>query len=175
MSDAAFETKVSGIFSRTEQRLGGRLAVEKAKADNLQSQDTRRVAFILTEAIEAELTPAVKQALASYDEAINRPILPNPRWEQGLLEKIGQAVDAAIKLALALDRENHPWKPLLTDEGPKLRARMVGAAESHFIALGKKKGGRRRAADSGSEWGLRIGLLAVGVILGFVLAHVLRG
>ena len=53
MSDAAFETTLAGIFSRMEQRLGGRLAAERAKTENLQSQDTRRVAFTFSEAIEA--------------------------------------------------------------------------------------------------------------------------
>jgi hypothetical protein len=175
MSDTAFETTVSGIFSRTEQRLGGRLAVEKAKADNLQSQDTRRVAFILTEAIEAELQPALTEALASYDEAINRPIMPNERWEHALSRRLAEAVDNSVKLALALDRADHPWKPLLAAEGPKLRERLAALADAHFVAIGKIKGGRRRAADSGSEWGARIGLLVVGVILGFLLAHILRG
>jgi predicted DNA-binding protein len=174
MTDTAFESKVTGIFSRMEQRLSGRLAVEKAKTENLQSQDTRRMAFILTEAIEGELEPAVKQALASYDEAINRPMLPNERWEQQLLQKIGQAVDASIKLALALDKESHPWKPLLSAEGPKIRTRLTGEAEQHFAALGKKRGRRGGSADGVPDWAVWVALFAAGLVAGFILAHLTR-
>ncbi|HEV2530483.1 hypothetical protein [Phenylobacterium sp.] len=174
MSDTAFESKVSGIFARMEQRLASRLAVEKARTDNLQSQDTRRVAFILTEAIEAELAPAVKQALASYDEAINRPMLPNERWEHQLVQKIGQAVDASIKLALTVDREAHPWKPLLTAEGPKIRARLAETAEQHFAALGKVRGRRRGAASGVPDWMVWVALFAAGLVAGLLLARLLR-
>jgi hypothetical protein len=174
MIDTAFESKVSEIFARMEQRLGGRLAVEKAKTENLQSQDTRRMAFILTEAIEGELEPAVKQALASYDEAINRPMLPNERWEQQLLQKIGQAVDAATKLALALDKDAHPWKPLLSAEAPKIRARLTAEAEAHFAALGKVRGRRRGAAGGVPDWAVWIALFAAGLVAGFLLAHMTR-
>jgi hypothetical protein len=175
MSDAAFESKVSGIFARTEQRLGSRLAVEKAKTDNLQSQDTRRVAFIFTEAIEAELEPAVKQALASYDEAINRPMLPNERWEHQLVQKIGQAVDGAIKLALTVDREAHPWKPLLSAEAPKIQARLTETAEKHFAALGKVRGRRRGSAGGVPDWAVWVALFAAGLVVGFLLARMTHG
>ena len=174
MSDAAFESRISGIFSRMEQRLGSRLAVEKAKAENLQSQDTRRVAFILTEAIEEELKPAVKQALSSYEDAISRPMTPNERWEHILTQQIAQAVDSSIKLALSLDRENHPWKPLLSDEAPKLRSRLVDAAEGHFDRIGKLGGRARRTSEPGVEWTLRAVILAAGVVIGFLLAHAMR-
>ncbi|THD77022.1 MAG: hypothetical protein E7812_13770 [Phenylobacterium sp.] len=174
MSDAAFESKVSGIFKRMEQRLGGRLATEKSKAENLQSQDTRRVAFILTEAIEAELKPAVKEALASYDDAISRPMTQNERWEHILTQQIGQAVDSAVKLALALDAANHPWKPLLSDEAPKLRTRLVTSADEHFTRLGKMGARRRRGADAGADWTMRIVMLAVGALVGFLLAKVMH-
>jgi hypothetical protein len=175
MSDTAFEAKVSTIFSRMEQRLGGRLAAEKAKAENLQSQDTRRIAFILTEAIEAELAPSVKQALASYDDAINRPMLPNERWEQQLLQKIGQAVDASIKLALSLDKDNHPWKPLLSAEAPKIRARLTETAEQHFTALTKVRGRRRGSSGGVPDWAVWIAMLAVGLVAGFMLARLTHG
>ena len=174
MSDTAFEAKVSGIFARMEQRLGSRLAVEKAKTDNLQSQDTRRVAFTFSEAIEAELEPAVKQALASYDDAINRPMLPNERWEHQLVQKIGQAVDAAIKLALAVDRENHPWKPLLSAEAPRIRARLTETAEQHFAALGKVRGRGRRSTGGAPDWVVWVALFAAGLVAGFLLAHLAR-
>jgi hypothetical protein len=175
MSDTAFEGKVSGIFARTEQRLGGRLAVEKAKTENLQSQDTRRVAFILTEAIEAELEPAVKQALASYDDAINRPMLPNERWEHQLVQKIGQAVDASIKLALSLDKDNHPWKPLLSAEAPKIRARLTETAEQHFIALTKVSSRRRGASSGVPDWAVWIAIFAAGLVAGFLAARLTHG
>jgi hypothetical protein len=174
MSDGAFEARVGSIFAAMERRLGGRLAVEKAKTDNLQSQDTRRVAFIFTEAIEAELAPAVKQALASYDEAINLPMLPNERWEQQLVQKIGQAVDAAIKLALTVDREDHPWKPLLSAEAPKLRRRLTETAEKHFAALGKVRGRRRGSSGGVPDWAVWVALFAAGLVVGFVLAHLER-
>jgi hypothetical protein len=174
MSDGAFESNLAAIFAAMERRLGSRLAVEKTKTDNLQSQDTRRVAFIFTEAIEAELAPAVKQALASYNEAINRPMLPNERWEQQLVQKIGQAVDAAIKLALAVDRDAHPWKPLLSAEAPKIRARLTDTAEKHFAALGKVRGRRRGSGGGVPDWAVWLALFAAGLVSGFLLAHLGR-
>lgn len=168
MSDAAFESKLGGIFSRAEQRLGSRLAVEKAKAENLQSEETRRVAFILAEAIEAELSPGVRAALASYDEAINRPILPNERWERALAKRIDQAVDSAIKLALSLDRADHPWKPLLSAESPKLKDRLNGLAEQHFTALGKNRRGRRGKGDGVPDAAVWALIFAAGVVVGAI-------
>jgi hypothetical protein len=175
MSDAAFENNVSTIFARLERRLGGRLSVEKAKAENLQSQDTRRVAFILTEAIEAEIKPAVKEALASYDQAINRPLAPNARWEHALLQRIGQSVDAGVKLALSLDRAEHPWKPLLAAEAPKLRARVLAAAEAHFAELGQVRNRRRRKAAGIPDWVVGLALFLGGVGAGLLLARLLHG
>jgi len=173
MSDTAFENKVAAVFARTEQRLSSRLSVEKARTENLQAQDMRRVAFVFAEAIEAELTPAVKQALATYDDAINRPMLPNERWEHQLLQKIGQAVDSAIKLALAIDRDNHPWKPLLSAEAPKLRARLTEAAEAHFVAIGKVKGRRRGASGGVPDWVLWAVFFVVGLGAGLALARLI--
>jgi hypothetical protein len=176
MSDAAFERDVSAIFARLEQRLGGRLSLEKAKAENLQSQDTRRVAFILSEAIEAEIKPALKEALASYDEAINRPLAPNVRWEHALLQRIGRAVDGGVKQALSLDRADHPWKPLLAAEAPKLRARLMAAAEAHFAELGGHGGKRRRRVDRGiPDWVVGLALFLGGVGAGLLLARLLHG
>jgi hypothetical protein len=128
MSETTFELRVGAIFSRTEQRLDGRLSAARARAENLQTQDTRRVAFILTEAIEAELLPAVKEALAHYDEAVDRPVLSNDRWQRALVRRIDQAVDSAIRLALALDRAERPWKPLLSAESPRLKIFAAGVA-----------------------------------------------
>jgi hypothetical protein len=175
MSDTAFESKVSTIFARLEQRLGGRLAVEKARTENLQSQDTRRVAFILTEAIEAEVKPAVKEALSSYDEAINRPLSPNARWEHALLQHIGQAVDHGVKLALSLDRAEHPWKPLLSAEAPKLRARLLAAAEAHFAELGHVRKRRRRSKGDIPDWAVWLALFLGGIGAGLLLARLLHG
>lgn len=174
MSDAAFESKVSGIFKRMEQRLGSRLAVEKAKAENLQSQDTRRVAFILTEAIEAELKPAVKEALSTYEDAISRPMTANERWEHIVSQQIGKAVDESVKQALALDAANHPWKPLLSDEAPKLRTRLVANAGEHFDRLGKLGARARRKGDPGVEWTMRIVMFAVGLLVGYLAARVIH-
>lgn len=173
MTGNVFEADLSEIFARSERRLGSRLALERTKAENLQSQDTRRVAFILTEAIEAELQPAVKEALASYDAAINRPILPNARWETLLRQRVGQSVDAAVKLALNLDKASHPWKPLLSAEAPKLRARLTESAEAHFRALSSKRNRRGKASGGASEWALRAALLAIGVGVGFVISRLL--
>lgn len=173
MSDGAFETKISEIFARMERRLSSRLSVERAKSENLQAQDMRRVAFLLTEAIEAELEPAVKQALASYDDAINRPMLPNERWEHQVLQKISQAVDASIRLALAADKENHPWKPLLSAEAPKIRARLTETAERHFVAIGKVKGRRRGAGSGVPAWAVGAALFLVGLVVGLMLSKVI--
>src|SRR5262245_3867339 len=120
MVESAFEASLAAVFARGEHALAERLTQEKAKADNLQAEDTSRLAFILTEAIEHELQPVVRQALAGYDAAINRPITPNDRWEEALRRRIGQAVDAGVSRALALDHAEHPWKPLLSAEAPKL-------------------------------------------------------
>jgi hypothetical protein len=170
MSDGAFESRIAGIFAKVEPRLSSRLAVEKAKTENLQTQDMRRVAFILTEAIEAELEPAVKQALASYDDAINRPMLPNERWEHQLIQKIGQAVDNAIKLGLAVDKADHPWKPLLSAEAPKIRARLTETAEQHFVAIGKIKGRRGGGAGGVPMWAVGAALFFAGLVVGLLLS-----
>ena len=175
MSDTAFENRVSAIFARMEQRLGGRLTNAKAKAENLQAQDMRRVAFILTEAIEAEVKPAVHEALVSYDEAINRPLLPNERWEHALLKRIGESVDNSVKLALNLDRHDHPWKPLLSAEAPKLRARLLADAEAHFTALGEVRKRRRGKGAGIPDWVLWLALFGGGLGAGLLLARLLGG
>jgi hypothetical protein len=175
MTGGAFETTLAGVFARGEQRLGARLAVEKAKADNLQAQDTRRVAFLLTEAIEDELRPAVEEALASYDAAINRPITPNAQWEGLIRRQIGQAVDSAVKLALAIERADHPWKPLLSEEAPKLRARLQALADEHLAELGKvrrRRSGRGEGLPDGLVWAL---LFAAGVVVGALIMRLLQG
>lgn len=173
MTSDTFENRVSGIFERMEQRLGGRLATARAKTENLQAQDMRRVAFILTEAIEAEVRPAMKDALLSYDEAINRPLMPNERWEQALIKRIEQAVDSGVKLALALDKADHPWKPLLTAEAPKLRARLLAEAEAHLAALGKVGRRRRRGDSAVPEWVLWIAFFVGGLGSGLLLARLI--
>lgn len=175
MSDAAFENSVGAIFTRLERRLSSRLSVEKAKADNLQSQDTRRVAFILTSAIEAEIKPAVTEALASYDAAINRPLTPNARWEHALMQRVGEAVDSGVKQALSLDRAEHPWKPLLSAEAPKLKARVLAAAEAHFAELGQVRKRRRRKDAGIPDWVVGLALFLGGLGAGLLIARLLHG
>src|SRR5438128_671526 len=97
----------------------------RTRAEALQSQDTNRLAFTLAEAIEGEVRPAVDEALATYDTAINRPIAPDDRWEEALRKRIELAVDAAVGHALKLDAAKHTWQPLLKAEAPQLRERLV--------------------------------------------------
>jgi hypothetical protein len=174
MTEAAFEARLDGIFAGAESAVGGRLLTEKARTENLQAQDTRRVAFILTEAIEAELKPAVEKALASYDAAIERPITPNPIWEKKLRARIDQAAGAAIKKALAVDSVNHPWKPLLSAEAPKLSQRLLDLADAHFAALVMDKRRRRKKAGAISETVIRVGLFVAGLALGVLLMRLMR-
>lgn len=175
MSAAAFENSLSGVFGGAEQRLGRRLSAEKTRAENLQAQDMRRVAFILTEAIEAELKAAVVEALSAYDVAINRPLQPNERWEEALRRRIGQAVDGAVKLALALDVADHPWKPLLSAEAPKLKSRLLAPADAHFSELGKARRKRRGASDGVPDAVVWIALFAAGLVTGGLAMRLIMG
>ena len=174
MIATAFEQSIAEVFDRAQRGLADRLAVERARAQNLQAQDTRRVAFILTEAIEAELTPAVLKALGAYDEAINRPLTPNPSWEAALRKQISGAADSAVRQALALDRTDHPWKPLLSAESPKLSGRLLALADDHFAQLGRTAGRRRRKGGSAAEMAIRAGLFAAGLAVGVLLMKLLH-
>jgi len=171
----AFEAGLGGIFQRGEQRLASRLDAERTRTENLQAQDTRRVAFLLTEAIEDELKPAVAEALDSYDAAINRPITPNAAWEDLLRQRIGEAVDAAVQLALATDRANHPWKPLLSEETPRLRARLLALADRRFEELGRTRRARARRSEGLGDLAVWALLFAAGVVVGAIGMRLLGG
>jgi len=171
MAGVAFENALGGIFARCEQAIGDRVDQARAKAQALQSQDTSRLAFTLTEAIEHEIEPAVDQALATYDAAINRPLTPNPRWEEAVRRRIELAVDAGVDMALKLDAEKHPWKPLLTAEAPQLRERLQARADEHFEALRQQKKTRGRRVAGAPEMLVRLGLFAGGAVVGALAMH----
>jgi hypothetical protein len=165
----AFETALNGVFARCDEAMAKHLDKVRARSEALQSQDTNRLAFTLTEAIVDEVTPAIDEALAIYDAAINRPIEPNARWEQALTKRIELEVDTAIDKALKLDAQKHPWQPLLKAEGPNLRERLVDHAEKHFEALRKARKTRRRARPTGiPEAAVRLALFAGGVVVGAI-------
>jgi hypothetical protein len=97
------------------------------------------------------------------------------RWEHALLQRIGQAVDTGVKLALNLDRANHPWKPLLSAEAPKLKARVLAAAEAHFAELGQVGKRRRRREGGIPDWVVWLALFLGGMGAGLLLARLLHG
>jgi hypothetical protein len=168
----AFESALNGVFARCDAAFATHLDKVKARSEALQSQDTSRLAFTLTEAIEAEVTPAIDEALALYDGAINRPITPNARWEDALVKRIELEVDAAVARALKIDDLKHPWKPLLSDESPKLRTRLIAHAEKHFAALRDQKRSRRRTRPTGiPEAAVRGALFVGGLVVGAIAAH----
>jgi hypothetical protein len=175
MVGAAFENALGGIFARCDQAIAERLDKAKARAEALQSQDTSRLAFTLTEAIEHEIEPAIDLALATYDAAINRPLKPDRRWEEAVRRRIEHAVDAGVGLAMKLDAERHPWKPLLTAETPKLRDRLIARADRHFDALGKRrKSGRGRMGET-PEILVRFGVFGAGVLVGALAMYLAAG
>jgi acyl transferase domain-containing protein len=67
MSADPFDGALSDIFARSEAALAEQLGKVKARAESLQAEDTSRLAFTLTEAIEHALEPAVAEALDRYD------------------------------------------------------------------------------------------------------------
>ena len=168
----AFETALNGVFGRCDEAIAEHLDKVRARSEALQSQDTNRLAFTLTEAIEDEVKPAIDEALKIYDTAINRPIEPNERWEQAILKRIELEVDQAVGQALKLDAQKHSWQPLLRDEAPKLRERLTSYAEAHFEALRKARKGRRRARPTGiPEAVVRLSLFVGGAVVGAIAAH----
>lgn len=171
MAGVAFETALGNVFARCDQAIAERLQQVRAKSEALQSQDTSRLAFTLTEAIEREIQPAVDQALAVYDAAINRPLTPNVRWEQAVRSRIGYVVDAAVEKALKLDAAQHPWKPLLARETPELRERLSARADRHFDELRKQTKTRRRQVVGAPEMLVRLGTFAGGAIVGALAMH----
>lgn len=169
MSADPFDSALSDIFARSEEALSEQLDKARARAETLQAQDTSRLAFTLTEIIEHALEPAVGEALDRYDEALGRPPASNPQWEQAVRARIPLAVDAGVRQALSLDHLTHPWKPLLKDEAPKLTERLVAKADSRLAEIHKKHGPHRRRTRVRREWGLRIALLGLGLVLGALL------
>jgi hypothetical protein len=169
-----FETHLADIFVAAEEKLAARLAREKAKAETLQAETTSRLAYVFAEAIEHELEPSVDRALATYDAAIERPIQPNPRFEDALCERIGHAVDVATRLAAGTAAVG-PWKPLLTAEAPAIRARLLARANAHFVELGRARKAAARAANRWMELSIRIGLFLGGVLAGGLIAGLFAG
>ena len=55
-----------------------------------------------------------------------------------------------------------------------IRQGASGAFDEHFTRLGKMGARRRRGADAGGDWTLRIVMLAVGALVGFLLAKVMH-
>jgi hypothetical protein len=166
MPGAGFDTAIGPIFARCETAVAEKIDKTRARTEALQSQDTSRLAYTLTEAIEHEVEPAVDEVLAVYDAAIDRPIKPDKRYEDAIRRRIELAVDAGVDLALRLDAERHPWKPLLSEEAPKLRERLLDRAERHFEELRHAKRSRRRAPKGLPEALVRLGLFAGGIVVG---------
>jgi hypothetical protein len=173
MAGVGFETAIGAIFARCETAIADRVDKARTRAEALQSQDTSRLAYTLTEAIEHEVEPAVDEALATYDAAINRPITPDKRYEEAVRRQIELTVDAGVGLALKLDAERHPWKPLLTAESPKLRERLVARADQHFDALRKHKKLRRRRPAGMPEMLVRLGSFVGGLVVGGLAMHLI--
>lgn len=171
----AFESGLDRIFAGCEAAISERLVKEKDKAKTLGAEDTGRMAFVLTDAIEHGVRPAIDQALATYEMAINRPISMNPRWEEALRARINHAVEAAVKRALIADPADHPWKPLLAHEVPALEARLLKVAEEHFAALAERLQPRRRPTDPRVEWGIRLLIFASGLVAGGLVMKLLAG
>jgi len=172
----AFESALNGVFGRCEAAIAQHLEKVRARSEALQSQDTNRLAFTLTEAIEQEVTPAIDEALGIYDAAINRPIEPNDAWEKALVRRIELEVDQAVAQALKLDDLRRPWQPLLKSEAPQLRERLAAHAQRHFAELRKARRSRRRARPTGiPEAAVRLALVAGGVVVGAIAARLIGG
>jgi hypothetical protein len=164
-----FETALSSIFVRCDQALRAALDKVKTRAETLQAEDTSRLAFTLTEAIEHTVDPAIDEAVASYDEALGHPVASNPQWEEAIRARISVSVEAGVAGALAFDQLSHPWKPLLKEEAPKLSERLVRKADQRLAEVHKRHGPQRRRKQVRREWTLRVSLLILGLVLGFLL------
>src|SRR5437588_414678 len=104
MPGVGFDTAIGPIFARCETAIAERIDKTRARTEALQSQDTSRLAYTLTEAIEHEVEPAIDEALLVYDAAINRPITPDKRYEDVVRRRIELAVDAGVDLEAAAER-----------------------------------------------------------------------
>ena len=169
-----FETALGSIFVRCDQALHATLDKVKARAETLQAEDTSRLAFTLTEAIEHTLDPAIDEAVASYDAALGQSVASNPNWEEAIRARIGVSVAAGVAGALALDQLSHPWKPLLKEEAPKLSGRLVRKADERLAEVHKRHGPQRRRKQVRREWTLRVSLLVLGLVLGFLIQGLLN-
>lgn len=168
-----FETALRSIFARCDEALHAALNKAKARAENLQAEDTSRLAFTLTEAIEHAVDPAIDEAVTSYDEALSQPIASNAHWEAAIRARIGVSVEAGVAAALAFDQLTHPWKPLLKEEAPKLSERLVRKADERLAEVHKRHGPQRRRKQVRREWTLRVSLLVLGLIVGFLIRGLL--
>jgi hypothetical protein len=175
MSGDAFDAALTGIFDQSATALTERLLKARDRAEALQAKDTSRLAFTLAEIIEHAIGPAVDEAVESYRKALNRPVTSNPRWEASVQTYIGEAVDTGVRKALAIDELPHPWKPLLKDEAPKLRERLLARAESRFVEVRKRRRPRAGAAHGVPEVAIRAGLFVGGLALGAIVMRLLAG
>jgi hypothetical protein len=173
MPPQPFESAVGSIFVRCDQALQAALEKAKTRAENLQAEDTNRLAFTLTETIEHAVAPAIDEAIAIYDEALSQPAASNPHWEEAIRARIGVSVEAGVAGALAFDQLTHPWKPLLKAESPKLSERLVRRADEALAEVHKRHGPQRRRKEVRREWSLRISLLGLGIVLGFLIRSLL--
>jgi hypothetical protein len=164
-----FETELAGIFKACRQDLSGALGRAQVRAETLQAEDTSRLAFTLTETIDRTVASAIDKAADAYDEALRRPMGSNREWEAALREEVAETVLAGVAEALTLDRLERPWKPLLEDEEPNLRARLAARADKALAYVRLHSGPRRRRAQVRREWTLRISLLVVGALVGAML------
>jgi hypothetical protein len=169
MSDEPFEVELAGIFKACEQDLKSALDRARVRAETLQAEDTSRLAFTLTETIDHAVAPAIDKAVAAYDEALHRPMTAHPQWEAAIQERIAETVAAGVAQALTLDQLAHPWKPLLKEEGPRLRARLSTRADEGLTHVRVHSAPRRRKAAARREWTLRASLLAIGLLVGLML------
>src|SRR5215471_4972299 len=165
MAGEAFERELEAIFKACRNDLDEALERARVRAENLQAEDTSRLAFTFTETIDHAVAPAIDKAVAAYDEALHRPMVQNRQWEAAIREHVAEVVAAGVAQALTLDHLPHPWKPLLKDEGPKLRQRLADKADDGFVHVRTHSAPRRRRLAQRREWTLRISLLVVGLLL----------
>lgn len=169
MSAEPFESELASIFKSCAQTLTGALERARLRAESLQAEDMSRLAFTLTETIDHAVSPAIDKAVAAYDEALHRPMASNPQWEAAIQEHVAETVATGVAQALSLDKLAHPWKPLLKEEGPKLRARLSARVDEGLAHVRLHSAPRRRRAAARREWTLRISLLLIGVLVGAML------
>jgi hypothetical protein len=164
-----FEIELETIFQGCRNDVGAALQRARLRAETLQAEDTRRLAFTLTETIDHAVAPSIDKAVAAYDEALHRPMGSNPQWEAAIQAHVAEAVAAGVAQALTLDNVDHPWKPLLKAEGPNLRQRLATRADEGLAHVRLDRAPRRRRRAIQQEWMLRLSLLAVGLLAGAIL------